>query len=209
MAHHRNAQHVTETLKGKLKMRIVTIDLQSITTYTSSKNVVKDLQKGENDDAHEKRRWREKAHADSDGNVFIPAVAFKMALDQTVKLLNEKIRGKGNQTWSKTFATGVGVGPNDLMLGLKLDDLKCTVVFVNADGVRGSGKRVFRYFPSVPQWSGKLELYIFNDTIPEDVFENFFTQAGIIAGVGQGRPITGCPIGNGRFRPTKFTWSDV
>jgi len=188
-------------------MRTVSIEIEGLTPYSSSKHFEEDLQKGENKDAHEKRRWREKAHVTDEGEVYIPGVAFKLALDETAKLLNEKIKGKGNQTWTNVLATGV-VAMTDVLLGVNIKDVKAIQIYAHANGVRGPGTRVNRYFPIIPKWSGTLEMRLFNDTISEDVFERFFTQAGLLAGIGRGRPITKSPAGNGRFRPVRFTWSN-
>ena len=188
-------------------MRTVTIQIEGLTPYSCSKYFELALQKGESKDAHEKRRWREKAHVDEAGQMYIPGVAFKLALDETAQLLNEKIPGKGNQTWSGQFATGV-VAMSGVELGVKIEDAKAIQIFAHANGKRGPGTRVMRFFPLLPSWGGTLEMRIFNDSIPEEVFERFFEQAGLLAGVGRGRPITKSPAGNGRFRPVKFTWSN-
>lgn len=181
------------------------ITIKGLTSYSSSKHVVEDLLKGETKDEHEKRRWREKAHVDPDGTVFIPGVSFKAALDETASILNEKIKGKGNQTYSGQFRSGV-VAMNDLSLGMNINAIKAISIFAHSNGKRGPGTRVTRWFPYIPEWSGELHMRVFNDTLPEEVFERYFTNAGILAGVGRGRPITGCPAGNGRFQPTKFVW---
>lgn len=188
-------------------MRTVTIGIEGLTPYSASKYFEPEIQKGETKDAHEKRRWREKAHINDAGHVYIPGVAFKLALDETAQLLNEKIPGKGNQTWTGQFATGV-VAMTDVDLGVKATELKSIQIFAHANGKRGPGTRVMRYFPFVPAWRGNIEMRIFNDSLPEDVFERFFTQAGLLAGVGRGRPITKSPAGNGRFKPVTFTWAD-
>lgn len=188
-------------------MRNVTIEIEGLTPYSASRYFEPEPQKGETKDAHEKRRWREKAHVTEDGEMFIPGVAFKLALDETAQLLNEKIPGKGNQTWTGQFATGV-VAMSNVHLGVPIKEAKAIQIFAHANGKRGPGTRVMRYFPFLPSWGGALEMRIFNDQIPEEVFERFFGQAGLLAGVGRGRPITKSPAGNGRFRPVKFVWSN-
>ncbi len=188
-------------------MRTVTIKIEGLTAYSASKYFEPNVLKGETKDAHEKRRWREKAHLNDAGTVYVPGVAFKLALDETAQLLNEKIPGKGNQTWTGQFATGV-VAMSDVDLGIKADEMKAIQIFAHANGKRGPGTRVMRFFPYITTWGGELEMRVFNDTLPEDVFERFFTQAGLLAGVGRGRPITKSPAGNGRFRPVKFTWAN-
>ncbi len=188
-------------------MRDVTIAIEGITPYSASIPIEDAFLKGESRDEHEKRRWREKAHVDDRGVVFIPGVSFKMALDEVAGVLKEKIKGKGNSTWTAQFKTGV-TAMSDLSLGIKIDDVKSIALYCNADGRRGSGTRVWRYFPIIPTWRGALDMRVFNDTLSTEVFERYFEQAGILAGVGRGRPITGCAAGNGRFRPVAFDWKD-
>lgn len=187
-------------------MRDCHIAIEGITPYSSSKFFEPDLQKGETKDGHERRRWREKAHVDENGVVYIPGVSFKMALDEVASLLNEKIPGKGNQTYTGQFATGV-VAMSDVSLGVKIDDVKPVQIYAHANGKRGPGSRVMRWFPYVPTWGGELHLRILNDTLNEDVIERYVEKAGLLAGVGRGRPITRSAAGNGRFRPLKFTWN--
>jgi hypothetical protein len=187
-------------------MRDVHIKIEGITAYSPSKYFEPEIQKGETKDAHERRRWREKAHTTEDGEVYIPGVSFKMAIDEVAALLNEKIQGKGNQTYTGQFATGV-VAMDDVRLGINIANVKPVQIFAHANGKRGPGTRVMRWFPYIPTWGGELHLRILNDTLPEDVIERYVEQAGLLAGVGRGRPITRSAAGNGRFKPIKFLWS--
>jgi hypothetical protein len=187
-------------------MRQVTVKVEGITPYSASRFFEEALEKGETKDAHERRRWREKVHADEDGRVYIPGVAFKMCLDVAVSKANEKIKGKGQQTYTGLFKSSV-TAMSDMRLGIKIDDMKAISIYANADGKRGSGTRVTRWFPIIPNWGGMIEFGIFDDTIPPEKFEEFFTKAGLVAGVGRGRPETGCAVGNGRFKPLSFVWS--
>jgi hypothetical protein len=187
-------------------MRDVHIQIEGLTAYSSSKHFPEALEKGETKDEHEKRRWREKLHLTDSGEVFIPGVAFKLALDDTARLLKEKIPGKGGQTYTGQFETGV-VAMGDLLLGIKVGEVKAISIFAHANGKRAPGPRVTRWFPYIPEWRGELFMRLFNDTLNEEVFERYFTQSGLLAGIGRGRPRTGSPAGNGRFRPTAFHWS--
>jgi hypothetical protein len=188
-------------------IRDVAITVEGITPYSSSRSPGEDKPKGEDWGPFEERTWRLKAHHE-DGNVFIPGSAFKLCLDEAVKNLNEKIPGKGNQTYTNVIKMGLApVGNMDL--GITLDDLKIVKVYCNSNGVRGPGMRVTRWFPIVHRWGGQITMRIFNDSLTEAKFEEFFVKAGLLAGVGRGRPSTGCPMGNGRFKPTKFQWSSV
>lgn len=187
-------------------MRDLIIKIEGLTAYSPSKYFEPSLLKGETKEEHERRRWREKAHVNETGKVYIPGVSFKMAIDEVAALLNEKIKGKGNQTYTSQFATGI-VAMGDVDLGVSIDEVKPVQIFAHANGKRGPGTRVMRWFPYIPEWQGELHLRVLNDTLPEDVIERYVEQAGLLAGVGRGRPITRSAAGNGRFKPATFSWS--
>lgn len=187
-------------------VRDVTVEVEGITPYSPSRST-REKEKSESWDDYEAAVWRDKAHVE-DGELFIPGSAFKLSLDEAVQNLNEKIPGKGNQTW--TGVVKMGLAPlSNMPLGIALDDVLVERVFCHASGKRGPGTRVTRWFPIVHKWGGTITFRVFNDNLTQAKFEEFFLKAGVLAGVGRGRPSTGCPVGNGRYRPTKFTWSKV
>lgn len=184
-------------------IRDVVITVEGITPYSPSRPT-RDKEKSESWDDYEASVWRDKAHVDG-GYLLIPGSAFKLSLDEAVQNLNEKIPGKGHQTW--TGVVKMGLAPlTNMPLGVKIDDVKYEKVFCHSSGKRGPGTRVMRWFPIVHKWGGQITFRIFNDNLTQAKFEEFFLKAGVLAGVGRGRPSTGCPVGNGRFRPTKFVW---
>jgi hypothetical protein len=192
-------------------MRQVAITIEGITAYSSSQHVERSKSETETFDDYEKRIWPEKAHVDDGGNVFIPGVAFKMCFDTAAQQLKMKVEGGRGATFGKLFQSGI-VALDDMFLGIKIDDVKSIRLYCHSGGSRtglGSGTRVFRYFPYIPKWAGKVTMALFSDKITAEVFERTVTQAGLTAGVGRGRPETGCAAGNGRFKPVKFEWSDV
>ena len=187
-------------------IRDVNIQIEGITPYSPSR-ATREKEKSESWDDYEAAVWRDKAHVEN-GELFIPGSAFKLSLDEAVQNLNEKIPGKGNQTWTGVIKMGLAPLTN-VNLGVKLDDVLVEKVFCHSNGKRGPGTRVTRWFPIVHQWSGEITFRIFNDNLTASKFEEFFLKAGVLAGVGRGRPSTGCPVGNGRYRPTRFTWTKV
>jgi hypothetical protein len=197
----------TEHDNNSYSIRDCTIQLRGITAYSASKATDEEKQPGETWDSFEARVWRKKAHTRK-GMVFIPGVAFKLALDETAQLSNQKIPGKGHQTFTLGFKAGVAA-ISDLDTGIKIDDVTPEQVYCHSSGKRGPGTRVNRLFPMVHEWGGFVTLRIFNDAITPEKFEEFFTKAGLVAGVGRGRPITGCPMGLGRFQPVSFEWSSA
>jgi len=187
-------------------MRDVYVTIEGLTPLSLSRHPGEEKNDGEQWEDYEKRIWRRRAHVNDAGNVVAPGVFFKLALDEGVKKKNEKIKGKGHQTYSGLFASGT-CAMNDIDLGVKLENLKAIQVYCHSNGKRGPGGRVMRWFPFIPNWGGQLHMRLFNDAIPKEVFEEFFEFAGVNAGVGRGRPSTGCAAGNGRFKPIEFKWS--
>ena len=187
-------------------MKTVTVTIKGVTPYSPSQPSGRVKAKDVSHDDFEKLVWRDRAHVNSDGIVFIPGVSFKLALDEAVKTMNEKIVSKGNQTFSKVFGSGV-TAMTDMVLGVKKADLQSITIYANLDGVRGGSKRGNRIYPIIPVWGGTVQFCIFNEAISEKDFERFFKAAGMISGVGRGRPAKSCPAGNGRFIPEKFVWS--
>lgn len=189
-------------------MRTVVIKIRGITAYSASRPVDIEKNKGEGHEEYDRRIWREKAHFDATGEVYIPGVCFKLALDEVASMLNEKIKGKGNQTYGKIVSTAT-VAMSDMFIGVKKDDLQSIQIYANLDGKRGGSTRGNRLFPIVPTWEGEVEFTIFNDELPQEVFERYMKQAGLLIGVGRGRPGMKCPAGNGRFAPVSFTWAEM
>lgn len=143
-----------------MKTAIATI--KGVSPYSQSKHystekLPKDLAKD-----YEARTWRDRLHAGEDGTVFIPPMSFKNCLSEAAKFLSIQIPGKGKSTYTKHFEAGVRV-TDALTLGVKKDDVPGEWLFVPADGVRGSGKRVEKCFPVIHQWGGNVTFHILDD----------------------------------------------
>lgn len=187
----------------RMTVKTAIAQLESISAYSQSRaHQTPELDK-ELKDAYEKRTWRERAHCTDDGHVFIPPMAFKQALDAAVKFVNEKIPGQRNATWTKHFVSGILV-VDGLVLPTKKDDLIPEWVYCNADGVRGSGKRVMRCFPMVPKWSGQVTYMVLDDLITEDIFARVLEVSGQMVGIGRFRPQNGGFLG--RFKVNGLKW---
>ena len=184
-------------------MRTVTVSLESTAPYSQSRMHDAPKLDKETHDAYDRRTWREKANYDENGIIEIPAMGLKQSLDRAAKVLGEQIPGKGKATYSKFFTSGV-LCTGNVSLGVHKDEVGSQTINANADGVRGSGKRVKRTFPVVPSWKGVAEFVILDDTITPEVFERTLQTAGQIVGVGRFRPENGGL--NGRFKPTEFVW---
>ena len=187
-------------------MKICTATLASISPYSQSRAHEAAKLDRETSDAYEQRTWREKAHFDKAGQVYIPPMAFKMSLDKAAQMLGLQIPGKGKSTYTKYFLSGVLV-LEPLMLGIKKDDLPFDRIHANADGVRGSGKRVWRIFPRIDQWEGDVDFHVLANEITKDVFEIALRQSGQFVGIGRFRPEKGGFYG--RFEVKSVKWTEM
>lgn len=186
-------------------MRTAICTLQSISPYSQSRHYeVAKLDKERPND-FEERTWRERVHADGDGWIFIPPMAFKNCLSEIAKYLGEQIPGKGKSTFTKHFESGVLV-LEGLRLNVRKDDVQGEWLFVPADGKRGSGTRVRKCFPVIPEWSGDVTFHVLDDTITRDVFAHHLDQAGKFIGIGRFRPRNNGYYG--RFEVKNIQWAD-
>lgn len=189
-----------------MALKLATCTLQSVSPYSQSRSYVHEYPRPPKVTAgdHEETTWRHKAHTDKDGHIIIPPMSFKMALDTAAKMLGQRIPGKGQSTYSKFFKSGVLC-----MTPVTLPDMADTVpgdrIFANSDGVRGSGKRVWRIFPRIDAWRADVTFHVLADEITADVFESHLTQAGAFVGIGRFRPENGGFYG--RFAVEKIVWS--
>lgn len=162
------------------------------------------MENRETHEAYEERTWRNKAHTNSDGYVLLPPMGFKQCLDTAAKRLSIQIPGKGKATYTKHFESGVLV-MEPLVLPIKKDDTILERIHANADGVRGSGKRVWRNFPRIDHWEGEVSYHVLADEITRDIFEQVLRQSGAFVGVGRFRPERGGFYG--RFSVKSVKWS--
>lgn len=176
--------------------------IKGVTPYSQSKKI-SDRQDKETGADHEKRCWRERCHVDTDGNVFIPAMAFKNCISEAAKFLSMQVPGKGKSTYTKHFEAGV-MTMDHLPLNIHVDDVPGEWLFVPADGRRGGPKRVDKCFPIIHQWGGQVIFYITDEAITREVFERHLKEAGNLIGIGRFRPRNNGYYG--RFVVEDLTW---
>lgn len=184
-------------------MKTATATIKSVSPYSQSRyhNVPKEDKEGADD--YERRTWRERLHVTSDGKVFIPPMALKNCLSEAAKFLGMQIPGKGKATYTKHFEAGILV-LEPLVLPVEKEQVAGEWLFVPADGRRGSGKRVSKCFPVIPQWAGAVSFHILDDTITREVFEHHLAEAGKFIGLGRFRPRNNGFYG--RFTVEKVKW---
>lgn len=189
-------------------MQICTATLRSLCPYSASRRHEVDKLEKEGADAYEHRTWREKATFDADGSICIPAMGLKMAVDEAAKRVALGIPGRGKTTYTKFFVAGqICLDDPGVRLNVKKDELEQIKIWANADGVRGSGKRVKRLFPIVREWQGVAQFAILDPTIPPAIFEKMLIEAGRLVGVGRFRPEKGGMFG--RFAVDHLKWSEA
>lgn len=184
-------------------LRIAHCHIYSAGPYSQSAPFLSKKKDKEKDDAFEERVWRERMTVNKDGIVCIPSMGFKMAMADAAAFNSKKIPGKKNATYTKHFRSGLVVLEN-IPLGIHRDDVKGEPVYVNADGKRGSGTRVWRIFPVIPHWEASVPVHILDDTITEEVFAEYLAEAGSFIGLGRFRPQNGGIYG--RFKVRKIDW---
>lgn len=176
-------------------MKTIIASIEGISPYSQSRSYEVDKLQGEGPDDFERRTWRNRLHVDDKGFVFIPPMAFKNALAETAKFLSIPIPGKGKATYTKHFEAGV-LAVEPAKLAIKADDVQCERLFVPADGRRGGGKRVHKYFPVIPAgWKTDFVFLVLDDTVLQTsvngdvtVFEDVLDKCGKFVGIGRFRP---------------------
>lgn len=188
-------------------MKLAVATIKGVSPYSQGKyHQTPKLNEGkEQADDYERRTWRERMHYDKDGFVFMPPMAFKLALVSAAKYLSEKIPGKKNQTWTKFFTSGILI-VDPITLPIKKDDVESQSLFLPADGVPGSSKKVMKIFSVIREWGGDLTVHVLDETITKDVFVRHLEAAGMFIGVGVFRPSNRGYFG--RFKVEKVKWSD-
>ncbi len=163
---------------------------------------------GESHDAFEQRTWRERVHVNAEGEVFIPPSALKNCLSEVAKYLGESVPGKGKSTYTKHVEAGVLV-TDPIMLGVKGESVAGERLFVPASGKRGDGKRVWKTFPVIPQWSGAVVIYLLDPILVDKPakIEEYLGHAGKFIGLGRFRPRNNGFYG--RFNVSDFKTSKV
>jgi hypothetical protein len=185
--------------------RTATVVIRGLSPLSQSKAILSERGPNEQHSEFEKRTWRERIHADEEtGICFNPPMAFKNCLSEAAKYLSMKVPGKRNATYTKHFEAGIYID-TPLFLGQHVDSVKSELLFVPSDGVRGGGKRVYKYFPVFREWGGEIRFTVLDDIITEEAFKTHLQAAGAFKGVGRFRP--GSNGYYGRFEVVSIKWS--
>ena len=179
--------------------------LESITAYSQSKRVNIVKRDDQDHDAAESEHWREKIHRNKDGFVIIPGNQFMECLKNVDRFVKQKISGGRGASYGKYLATGVQV-LNGIALPYKWDEVEGEWLNMDSNGKKGSGTRVPRCFPLIPQWEGEVTYFIKpGATMPADVFRRYLDGCGLLVGIGRWRPERGGSYG--MFRVVDMSWA--
>lgn len=192
-----------------MNISIATVTIVGTSYYSQSRGHDAPKLEGESHDAYDKRTWREKQTVsviNGQKTVVIPAHGMHQAIAAAAKYCKKQIPGQGKATWTAKFTSGIAI-LEDPSLNTDPETVDCVVISANADGIRGSGKRVTRRFPNVnPGWTTTFDIHILDPIITQDVLHEMLAIAGMFIGVGRFRPQNGGT--NGRFRVSSLTWQD-
>lgn len=184
--------------------------LFSLAPVQQSKYIQTPRDEKETHEAHEERCWRERAHVNEKGKVFLPAMGFRHCITDAAKFLGSsgalQIPGRGKATYTKHFEAGLMITDN-IETQYTTETIRPLWLFVPSDGRRGGGSRVKKCFPVIDQWSGNLVVNILDDTLTEAVFERTLREGGNFIGIGAFRPQNRGYFG--RFGVEKVIWKSL
>jgi hypothetical protein len=194
-----------------MNFSIATVTISGIAPYSQSRLHGEPMLEGESHDDYDERTWRHKLNTEErDGKltVVLPAHGIHQSIIAAARYSKRQIVGQGKATWTKKFEAGISIPENPALNIEPTDDklVRKVVILSNADGVRGSGKRVPRRFPSVARWQATFDVWILDPIITEEIFRDMLVLAGMYVGLGRFRPEKGGT--NGRFKLEKLTWKD-
>lgn len=175
------------------------VSLASATPYFQSRDYEMEEIRGKKEDASEfeRRTWRLRTHINNDGQIIIPAIQFQKSIQGASAYLAEKIPGKGAQTWTKHFLSGILI-PDGILLPERRETVDGLWLRMNPQGKTKGGTRVSKCIPMIPQWAGDLRVIVLDDLIHEEVLLRTIQHAGTFTGIGQNRPENGGQ--NGRYQ---------
>lgn len=189
-----------------LKVSLATCTIRGLSALSQSRQHDAPRLEGESHEAYDIRTWREKLNVSlKTGTVVVPAHGMHQAIIAGAKYSGEQIPGQGKKTWTAKFTTGIAF-MTDIDTGLRPEDAQMIVISANADGVRGSGRRVPRRFPLFLDWSATFDVMILDPIITEAQFRKMLELTGMFIGVGRFRPEKGGT--NGRWAVEKIVWQD-
>lgn len=200
-----------------MKNSVARFDLFGMTAYSQSRFHEEPKKKGELPDDYDKRTYLSRLYVNDDGHLVVPMGGLLQCLQAGAQYSKKKIDGGRGATWTAKFRSGLSMLEDPVIHVVDsktkkprpavVDDVVPYDGWMNADGVRGSGKRVMRRYPVVmPGWTAPVEVWIVDPIITESVFLEIAEAAGMFIGMGRWRPEKGGQ--NGRFKLINVEWED-
>ena len=192
-------------------MLVCNATLRSISPISFGAPIITEMKTGEGHVAFAERTWQEKIHVDEKGRVFMPPSAIKICLETAAQsFVKMSIPGEKGATYSKRFKAGLlSLQPIIFFTGDRpatVADCRPLKLFVPSDGKRGSGSRVWRFFPTLDSWQAQITLHVVDLKITEKVLETHLREAGKFVGMGSIRAEGGGV--HGRFEVVEFACGD-
>jgi hypothetical protein len=181
-------------------MKNYLVHVTGASLYSQSKPHQVEKLERETAEAYERRTWKSRLHVNKDGEIYIPAMAFKNCLSEAAKYLSKPVPGKGKSTYTKNFEAGVLVLQDAVIHGSdgkpllaedcdkKDSQIWGDWIFTPSDGVPGGGKRVYRCYPVISDpWTCDVPFTVADDLITQSVLEEHLKIAGLLIGLGRFR----------------------
>lgn len=187
---------------------IAYVTLKGTTALSQSRQHDDPRLEGESHEDYDKRTWRSKLNVtvrDGKKSVVLPAHGVHQSIAAAAKYSKRQIPGQGKATWTAKFTSGIAL-LEDPILNIDPATVDHITISANADGVRGSGKRVPRRFPMIYEWETTFQVMVLDPIITEEIFREMVEMAGLFIGVGRFRPEKGGT--NGRFKLDNLVWQD-
>ena len=189
---------------------VATFTMHGVAPYSQSA-MLPEKPKKEDHDAFDARVWREHTHVNDAGQIVLPAMALKKAIQGAAGMLKERIPGKGQATWTKLIVSGLLI-LEDMPLAdedgapIMKDAVEMWAGYMNSGGKAGVGARVMRRFPVIPTgWQTTATVTVVNPALPAEVVRQHVEEAGRFVGCGRWRAEVGGMYG--RFIVRNWVWS--
>ena len=185
-----------------IKMATCTLEGRSPLVFGGP--VMETRQEGESYEQYEERTWRLKAIEDKDG-IYLDPYAAKQCLLGSVAYAGEKVAGMRNRGWKSFYTAGV-LCVEKVRVDATRDDLIKMAKFIPSDGRVGGGTRVWKFFPTLPEWQATVTYLVIEPKIWGDAkrFERYVQMAGDFVGFGVWAPRRNGWYG--RFEVKKIDW---
>lgn len=143
----------------------------------------------------------ERAHWSEDGRAFIPQAAIKFALVDAAKMTTRRGQGMSTTPSAVRITTSIHVLAPIILHHTRqtVRMLEFIMTSTPKSGVVRCGKR---RLPCFDEWQGSVDIAVTDGTITRGIIHGLFTVAGLMVGIGAGRPKYGNIFG-------KFTIKDI